>query len=101
MGGIRMDGSWGQTAITGPIDIANLKNIQNVIVLRKISFSIYQPLAMTAQYFILMVTLVFSCATYVLYASIYYTNTVAPDASGNGGSTASEMAFFYKIYSPS
>ncbi len=64
--------------------MANLKNINNLMVLRKISFSIYQPLAMLAQFFILIVTLVFGTATYVLYASIYVKKYVKPDGKTFG-----------------
>ena len=51
--------------------------------LRKISFSIYQEIAMTAQYFILLVTLVFTTATYILYASIYYVNAINPETGAS------------------
>jgi hypothetical protein len=35
--------------ITAPIDTVNIKNIQNLMILRRLAFGIYQPIAMKAQ----------------------------------------------------
>ena len=67
--------------------MANMKNINNLIALRKMAFGIYQPLAMKAQNFIILMTMVFGFGSYVLYASIYAPYT-------------SKVAYFYGTYQP-
>ena len=73
-----------------PIDMVNIKNIQNLMILRKMAFTMYQPLAMIAQKFLILCFLVFFFGAYVLFSSIFYTPTTPNNP----------MAYFYGMYPP-
>jgi len=66
--------------------MCNVKNIQNLMILRQIAFQIYSPLAMKSQNIIIFTSFVFGGAFLVLFNSVY--------------EPGSSIGYFYKLYSP-